>query len=387
MMPLPVSPLSNGYQDVLQQLQQKTLQAFRTGEYEPFVYPYRALSTNLMILYLLIPPINSSFVYYLRYPLFVFIVYHAVEVILQCRSPTVTIGYGIGLLNSWMIIWAASLLIFNDARSQFRRIEEDHQRGADNSQRSSGEVGDLNNVRKIDYKAETLRNRHQIRSSDRQEKESKTDLTSSAGEKTSYHWQTLPEDAVHRLEWVADLVFSLRGPRWSYQISVLTSPPKYIQSHLEHQPFVEPTPYSYITRKQLLHRNLPQFLLCLIALDVLKTTIMQDPYFWSLGPSAPSPFPYPRITRTYLTAASVYVSLQTIFTLSPLVYACALGPKVIGQHAWPWLYTPFFGSPRVIARKGLAGVWGQFWQQLFRFGFEQGSLELDGRRRRRKEIC
>ena len=370
MSPLPISLLPNGYRDVLQQSQRRAIEAIRTGEYEPFIYPYHTLGPNLMILYLLIPPTKSKLISYLRYPLFGFIVYHAVEGIVWCRSPSVTVGYGIGLLNAWAILWSACLLILNDARSDFRRIEEVHVERSEETRRPA--VGDEDSCKtpKPFQKNPNLRNRHQKDDFHRQGQLSKSAINSSTIQKT-YRWQGLPENALHRLGWVADLVSSFRGPRWSHQISGLTPPPKHIQSLLPDHSYPEPTPYSYITHKRLLRRNLAQFLLCLIALDALKTAAMQDPYFWSLGPSAPSPFRYPRTTRTFLTAAFAYVSLQTIFILSPLFFACTLGSKVVGQHAWPWLYTPYFGSPRAVAKKGLAGAWGQWWQQVFRYGFEQ----------------
>ena len=371
MTPLPATLVPSSYHDVLFQFQQKALAGIQTGEFEPFTYPYRSLGPNLLILYLLIPPTRSKLVHYLRYPLFLFIVYHAVEGVIRCRSPMVTVAYGIGLLNGWAVLWSACLLIFNDARTEHRRIEEVYVKRAE----SAPIFGDGDERSREGQEglsaSHGLRHRN-VPDGDVQPKElSSRGPTSPSDTRIDYRWQALPQNALHRLDWVADLVSSFRGPRWSHQISGLAPPPPHIQSRLQDPSHSTPTPYSTITRAQLLRRNLPQFLLCLLALDFLKSTAIKDPYFWSLGPSSPSPFPYPGQTRVLLSAAFAYVSLQTIFILSPLVFACLLGPRVIGQHAQPWLYAPYFGSPRAVAKKGLAGAWGQWWQQVFRYGFEQ----------------
>ncbi|KAL9639738.1 MAG: hypothetical protein Q9164_000750 [Protoblastenia rupestris] len=280
----------------------------------------------------------------------------------------VTIGYGIGLLNAWSVLWAATLVIFNDARGEFRRIEgrrmEDKGREEEALRETNGYVEeDGDNF----IRDSGLRKRHLINVAENL----KEPRDPSSSTQIVYHWQTLPPGFLDRLDWVADLICSFRAPRWAHAISGLAPPPPTVQRSLEDPNLPAPTPYSSITRQQLLKRNLPQLILCYFAIDGLKTLTMQDPYFWSLGPNSPSPFPFPRFTRLLLSATFTYISLQSIFLLAPLVFACLLGPERIGQHAWPWLYAPFFGSPRSVSRKGLAGVWGQWWQQLFRLGFEQ----------------
>ena len=371
MTPLPAPFAPSSYRDVLFHLQQRAIKGIEAGEYEPFTYPYRSLGPNLLILYLLIPPTRSKLVHYLRYPLFLFIVYHAVDGTLRCKSPMVTVGYGIGLLNGWAVLWSACLLIFNDARTEHRRIEEVRVKEPNEARAPSGGNEDSTEGQQNLSDGPGLRRRNVKDKLNQQNGLLEQRPISPNDQHIQYRWQSLPQNALHRLDWVADLTCSFRGPRWSHQISGLAPPPHQIQSQLQDPSHSEPTPYSTITRSYLLKRNLPQFLLCLLALDALKTTTMQDPYFWSLGSSAISPFRYPGPTRLLLSAAFAYVSLQTIFILSPLVFACMLGPAVIGQHAQPWLYAPYFGSPRAVAKKGLAAAWGQWWQQVFRYGFEQ----------------
>lgn len=372
------NPAPTSYHDALRQFQSRLDEGLATGEYQPFVWPYRALGPMLLIAYLLLPPTKSQAVYYARYPLFPLIIYLAVDSGLNCRSSMVTVGYGIGLLNAFTVLWSASLIIWNDARGEFRRIEEhDVVNGSSGPASQSKGVttgaekpvdGDLK-ARRVDGKARD--------SSGSLSRHEDGDISYSSKGKM-YVWQSLPSTLQHRVDWVCDLVSNFRGVRWNHQISGLPPPPSYIQSSLQDPSIPSPDALSRLTRADLIRRDVPIFLLCLIILDALKAITLQDPYFWGLPPSTPSPFPYPRLSRTILSLTFVYMSLLVIFLLSPLVFGIILGPSIVGQHAWPWLYPPFFGPPIQVYRKGLAGLWGQWWHQLFRYPFEQAG-EFAGR--------
>ena len=365
------NPTPTSHYDVIRQFQARLDAGLASGEYKPFVWPYRAFGPNLLILYLLLPPTKSKIVYYARYPLFALIIYLSVDAIMVCRSSMVTMGYGIGLLNAWAVLWSATLIIWNDAREDFRRIEE-HDSADGNvpvHQAEGATTGTEGMVRARSVDGEVK---------DRSSTPQKGREWSNSSRGEVYVWQTLPSTFYHRLDWVCDLVSNFRGVRWNYQISGLPPPPPHMQSSLKDPSIPSADARSHLTRADLIRRDLPNFLLCLIALDVLKTVTLQDPYFWGLPPSTPSPFPYPRLFRISLSLAYVYASILTIFLLAPLVFGILLGPNKLGQHAWPWLYPPFFGPPSQVYRKGLAGLWGQWWHQLFRYAFEQGG-EFAGR--------
>ena len=378
------TPAFATYHDVLRQFQNEALSAIEARRYHPFVHPYRALGVNLVILYLLAPPTKSRWVHLLRYPLFAFLVFHSIDGIISSRSTYVTVAYGVGLLNAWAVLWSATLIIFNDARTKFERIEQFPHPVKSLSPLGQGETssqplgnGSVPEQRK---NAASLRRRRQKPGEDgninehslaRGRDQSQFEDRSENEQDAFFRYQSLPSSFLDRLDWVLDLVSSFRGPRWGHQISNLTPPPLSIQASLRNTTsdpdvhpeltFKPPTAFSHITRRQLLQRTLPELLINYLILDILKTLTMTDPYFWSLGPSSPSPFTYPRPTRLLLSAAYTYTALQAIFLLAPLVFACLLGPERVGAHAWPWLYTPYFGSPRAICRKGLAGAWGLWW--------------------------
>ncbi|KAI4142167.1 MAG: hypothetical protein L6R39_005061, partial [Caloplaca ligustica] len=112
-----------GPREVLTKFHAEYHAAVQAGKYQPFKWPYRALGPYLLIGYLLLPPSRSRAVYLLRYPVFALIIYLSVTAIRECRSPAVTVSYGIGLLNAWTILWSATFLIFNDGRADYQRIE------------------------------------------------------------------------------------------------------------------------------------------------------------------------------------------------------------------------------------------------------------------------
>lgn len=368
LLPNLLNPTPTSHHEVLVQLQQRLDALLKTGEYTPFVYPYRAFGPNLLILYLLIPPTKAKSIHYLRYPLSALITYLSVSAIRECRSSMVTVGYGIGLLNAWAVLWTASLIIFNDARADFRRLEEHSRTSSDgDAQGTATGAGDTS--------AEGLRKRHADRLINGT---SNPKYQQDSSKSVQYCWQPLPPTFRHRLDWVLDLVSNFRGTRWNYQITSLPPPPSHIQKFLSNPSLPPPNAESQLTRRDLLRRDLPNFILCIFALDVLKTLTLQDPYYWGLPPSTPSPFSYPTATRLLLSVTFVYSSLLTIYLLAPLIFGVLLGPEIIGQHAWPWLYAPYFGPPSQVWEKGIAGLWGGWWHQLFRYAFEQAG-EFAGR--------
>lgn len=271
-----------------------------------------------------------------------------------------TVGYGIGLLNAWAVLWSATLLIFNDARGDFSRIREVEEAlvDTDGAANPPFEAPNMQN----------LRARHVDGSAS---KSTKVDEEQKAEKSTKFIYQSLPFTLLERLDWVLDLVSNFRGVRWLHHVSGLPPPPPHIQSCLPDPKMLPPTAQSHLTRTDLLRRDLPKFLFCCLALDALKTITIQDPYFWSLPASTPSPFPFPRTSRLVLSLLFTYFSLLTVFLLAPLVFAVLLGPEYLGQHAWPWLYPPYFGSLGQVCKKGLAGFWSIWWHQLFRMAFEQ----------------
>lgn len=348
----------------------------------PFVFTFRLLGPLLLVLYLLIPPTTSKLVFCFRYPLFTFIIYLAIQAIWECRSEGPAAGYLIGLTSAWSTLWGATLVIFGDARSEFKRIErrtrsgvkgqgggEDKGEGTFETGQIFGEKQELR--RRNDKKGNT--NSTPITHSSPQASLQRTSPleTPLADDSTYYVWQSLPPTFFHRLGWVLDLVTNFRGIRWNYQNLTIPPPPSHVLSTLR-PPFppsplppANPESRASFVRSTLI--AIPcRYLIC----DIAKYLVLHDPYFFSpLAPPSSSPYPFPNFTRRAISLAATFTALSTLFTASRAV-VCVLGPGILGVHADPLRYPAYFGSPAHIASKGLAGLWGYSWHQMFRFAFD-----------------
>lgn len=340
--------------------------------YKPFIYPHYALGPYLVIAYLLIPPIPSESpfskpVFYLRYPLFALLTYISVLAILGCRSATMTVGYGIGLVNAWIVLWLATLIIFGDARGEYARLEKrkrsfgrngeiDELRGKEG--RDTGFVGSgsddqSDNPRRRDWSSE--------KASLNVVKESSIHSIDAA--QTYVISQPLPANFTHRLHWVVDLVTNFRGINWTYgsfEPSFHLCRPK--------PPYLNP-PTNIPSRRALLIKSSISLLIHYILLDTFKTISLLDPYYATNSSSSPSPFPLPFITRLLLSLISTYTALGAIFLLAPF-FSQLLGPTILGAYSDPELYPPFFGPLNLISTKGIAGFWAGTWHPIFRLAFE-----------------
>lgn len=342
---------------------------YASDTYTPFIYPIHVLAPTCLCAYLLIPPIKPSSslykpVFYLRYPVFSVIVCAAISTIRGCRSGTVTVAYGIGLVTALGLLISATFLVFGDARGDFGRWERSDGRveteregeGIKELNRASGASGRIEGVwrnRGVDkFKSNILISNG--------EAESEIALaypsyrSASTNQISEYIFQPLPSTFLHRLDWVLDLMTNLRGINWSYRAP--------------HQPPRLPSPRR--TRSELLRSTIFSFITNYFLIDFLKTLTLYDSYFLTLSaePSS-SPFLFPFASRILVSAAFAYTSLRGIFLLEPL-FACILGPRILGRHADPALHPPYFGSVRLISKKGIAGLWGGTWHQLFRVPFE-----------------
>lgn len=371
------------YRELVTLYEQQFRDAIASGQYEPYVWPYRSLGVYLVILYLLIPPTSSRLVDYARYPVFTFNVYWAIKVIRECRSAAVSTGYGIGLLDGWAILWLAAVLIFDDGRNELQRIERIElveNLGEEEGQESVQEDFTAKSSGLADSNAPQRRHTTGAVSKDDMKPSKSNDVQ-------KYAWQSLPSNFFQRLEWVADLVSNFRLTGWSHQLNCIPSPPASILDNLDPSakplrwtpPVVSTGVTRYPDSRALLRTKVTTIALGYLALDTLKVLMMSDPYFWGLL-DAPPPTYLPstirssaaltRIWRLVLSLAGAYVSLQSIMALAAPFFVGLIGERHLGLRAATWQYPDIYGRYAVVFRKGLAGWWGGWWHQTFRFAFE-----------------
>jgi hypothetical protein len=119
-----------------------------------------------------------------------------------------------------------------------------------------------------------------------------------------------------------------------------------------------------------------------VGLDIIKTIGALDPYFWGyVEHPGPSYLPDRILSRPGLVTGyrlliaqiSIYLAVKTIVCLRPLYYVGLRGSAAVGVRGEGWMYPDDFGSYFAVLEKGLAGWWGVWWHQIFRFVFEAPS--------------
>jgi hypothetical protein len=331
-----------------------------SGEYQPFLYPWGTFGALPVIIYLLIPHHNRPWLKNCRFLAFAWISGFAVYTMAYTRAKGMAPSFGIGLISAWSIIWIMAILVCNDAQTDFQRIER--LEGA--FKNSHVPEGKQDNDITTGHAAP--RNRH-----------------------GSFAWQAFPMTPfIERLDWVLDIFCNFRGAGWNWRTSALPPPPREIQDQLRQNSSVLPKTSNrvhtsqvvmYPTRRALLAANTWTFVTGYLALDCLKTLLMHDPYFWGAIASPPPPVaPYSflpkssvatHILRLTLSMLAIQTALRTIFSLGPLVLSGVFGPKLLGARAEAWMYPESWASYTVVLDHGLAGWWGNWWHQTFRFGF------------------
>jgi len=213
-------------------------------------------------------------------------------------------------------------------------------------------------------------------------------------------WQSYPSAPfAERLDWVADVFCNFRGLGWDWQTSGVPPPPDWAKAQLEgdltaeekaQAPTVSKTGIRrYSDRTQLVRHSLQLLAVGYVVLDLAATLMHKDPYYWGYTESkAPSYLPSiiqnsSVLTQSYrllLSLSGIYFALWTIFRLGPAFFCGILSPKWVGLRAEAWMNpADHFGSFSMVLDKGLAGWWGGWWHQTFRFAFEAPATALLGK--------
>ncbi|KAI9837383.1 MAG: hypothetical protein M1837_002992 [Sclerophora amabilis] len=386
----------------------------KAGKISPLVYPYESIGPLLLILYLLIPHQRFPVVKRARLFIFSLILIFEIFTIKRCRNTIGGNGYAVGIVAGWGVLWSAALILFSDPQKDFKRVHKSS--GVKRPHKSSGVPNGVPRTVSTSVNEDKANGTLAHRNA----RECNSDSTQSfaAGEKhptpngsitqssskesglgddlvsvPGFVWQNYPSTFSERVDWVLDLVCSFRGVGWSWKPSGLSAPPKEVMAQLEgsKEESVEAISvrrgpvghFTYYTRSGLLRQKLVTFVAYYLALDVLKVTMMYDAYFWGLVDRKP-PTVFPEILRqsaffatSYRLIASIVgvsLALNAICVLAPLVMVGVIGPRFLGAKAEPWMYPDFYGGYDTVFDNGLAGWWGGWWHQLFRFGFSEPSL-------------
>jgi hypothetical protein len=375
-------PNIHSHTDLIQYHYSQYDKRLRTGEFEPFVYPWGAFGALIVILYLLIPHRNRPWLRKLRFFVFAWNTGFSAYTIRYTRAKAMAPAMGLGLISAWSVIWVMSILVVHDAQTEFQRIE-----------RTEG-VFRGQPLKRQEY-GMNLSNGSATKRDEGQSISNVSGTLGPADRHGEFAWQPYPlKPFAERLDWVLDVFCNFRGVGWNWRTSSIPPPPSSVQEQLRRNSAGTPShstrihtgqPYTYPTRRELLRGNLKLFLTGYLVLDVLKTVMMHDPYFWGFTDHpAPSHLPSvisnsPVLLRMYRLALSqlgIQWALKTVFSLAPLFFSGLLGPSVIGARAEPWMYPETWGPYSMVFERGLAGWWAGWWHQTFRFAFEAPGKEL-----------
>ncbi|KAF2860912.1 hypothetical protein K470DRAFT_216218 [Piedraia hortae CBS 480.64] len=286
-------------------------QAVTYGGRRPFSFPFCFLGAGAALTYLLLDPHSRA----LRWMAFLFVVGFQLWCVLFTRARNPAAAYGIGIISSWGCLWLAFLGLFNNCQTEFWRVKRDGKR-------------------------EIFPDRFGIR----------------------------------RVYWVLDLVCSVRGVGWNWEVDGIPPVPG---------PGGMTTGKSGVrrfgNRRELVRKALAGLLCGYLALDALACVMHSDEYFWTgdLNASLPEyvegliPQGLAKGYRLLLSLAGLYTALYTIFKLAPIVFVGLLGPGILGLKGEAVMNPlDMFGDASLILDHGLAGWWGGWWHQTFRASFK-----------------
>jgi hypothetical protein len=363
------------------------------GDLHPFGHPWGSLGICVVITYLLIPHDKYPTVRKARFVVWALNTAFAAYAIAFTRGRGAVAAYAIGFAMAWSILWTTILIIINDGQSDFARIE-----------RASGSTGRVRHEGANQKIVESPRNNKDCWTEPKSRAGSSTstvvkldgavhaEMDCSKG--SSLIWQHYPyHPFLERLDWVLDLMTNFRGMAWNWRISNLPNPPKEVSKQL--LTHIDPIIYHsrsktidhvFPSQDVLLRNSLRDFIVGYLVLDVIKTLIAHDAFFFTGDFNLPGPSYLPRMLssspsfmksqRLLLAQLAVYWALETIFKTASLIFVGMLGSQRIGVRGQYWMYPREWGSYSTVFNRGLAGWWGEWWHQTFRYAFASPGKKL-----------
>ncbi|KAE8150401.1 membrane bound O-acyl transferase family-domain-containing protein [Aspergillus avenaceus] len=368
-------PFPSSYLDIVRNSGAQLETGIQHGKLKPVFLWHLILFTIVPLSALLIPRRKAT--RYVR-PLFLVLVFRlAIAAIRYRRAQLGANGYMIGLMSAWWFIWSATLLLFNDAERDFLRIER--------KSMESGKTADVPSKRPA-----------QNGNGHAPYKDKLHDAILAKDNATPHAeflvWQPYPHALPKRLNWALGLVYNMRGTEWNWRLPGLDPVPLSVDSQLKSgtqsrrfQPLRKACT-QWPDARTCVRTAATDCLKYALLLDVIKVLMMHDRYFWGITHEhTTTPFSSDQILlastrylyRFVLTGLGVHVAVVFVTLFNPLIF---LGLSLAFPNASrsltaapldaPWLYPDMFGpflTP--IINDGLAGAWGVWWHQLFRFGF------------------
>ena len=386
-----LDPYFKVYHEVRQKRVDRYDVALSNGSIDPFVYPRETISVLVLLLAILfIPQMRTTYRIKRTTSVLAFLVVSWLcgSTVYRCRTIAFAGGYGIGLMCAWGIVASGYLLVFNDLGTAFQRLEkrdvtDENGTALENSRPQNGSVTTGRHL--VGRSASSGLNNRKIWGVNGTAITQATDPRGHQDQSQySLVWQAFPEPLAHRLDWAIDLATSFRGVHWNWRVSSLPeidTPQKGISGSASGVLHSSPPSAMQALRRQAVY----DFILHYFLIDLVKTITITDPYFHGTASlSSPSPWLFlqgnPTLTwliRLTMSLAGVVSALTFIFSLSPLIFPLLPQSITLAPLHEPALYPPYWGPLGTsVLDKGLPGLWGKWWHQMFRFGISEPSRYL-----------
>jgi hypothetical protein len=132
---------------------------------------------------------------------------------------------------------------------------------------------------------------------------------------------------------------------------------------------------TYKTKGEFLKVKLTAAASAFVMLDFLKTVFRTDGYF-VIGPAGALPHAALRAVPSWFLGLcrnlgilfAVHAALVGVFSIHDMAQYFLVS-RVFPMRGELWQYSSVFGSFTQVLDRGLAGFWGAWWHQTFRFGF------------------
>ena len=331
------------------------------GEFQPVLLHHYLCLLGPLVFTLMVSRQSNPFGPCLRYITFTWTAVFGAWMIRTCRASSAGNGVFIGLGVSFIIMRAATLLVFRDPETEFRRLEKRYL----SKRRAVKSAGT----------AALVEQQHEF-----------------------LVWQGYPSSFGHRLSWVIHLICSARGSHWNWRVRSSGPIPKAAREQML-QSHPEPISLQSVASDHVPGRVQDRwwYFLSIYAEQQLLMMLMEalaarDPYFlghgdvdwqipflprtWSFSASSPGT----RVFRTYLAAAGAKIwSVYAHAAAATILLAFYVAFPSVAHFFFPvpmneaWMIPNATGPFSVILDHGFVGLCGRYWHQNLRFDFLQWS--------------
>ncbi|KAL1590468.1 hypothetical protein WHR41_00518 [Cladosporium halotolerans] len=388
---LPIPKDFASHRDVLAFYDNRYYSLIEAGDAVPFTYPFAAVGALFVLAALLVDYRRSRARRLGSYVAFGVMCCFQVWTIATNRARNPAASFGVGLVSAFGIMWTAAIMIFNDCQRDFRRIE----RAEDRALAGGGKVQGNGHADKglANGSAEVSGGENAVRQRRATKEVVETATKGPTQRQGPLIWQAYPEGPmIERLDWIADVFCSFRGVGWTWQSSGIPKPPTWVEAQLsgdtEAIEKAEDVKVSrtgirrFSDRRALLKACLINLAIGYVVLDAIKTLGIHDKYMWYGDMSLPPPdflpdliknsFVLTKYYRLLVCLCAINLALWAIFKMGPVFFVGILGPKFVGVRGEAWVNpADMFGDFTHVLDSGLAGWWGAWWHQTFRFAFQQ----------------